>query len=368
MMTRFLILLAAAAALSSHAEAQSQRQFETPRTIQPPRPLEIRQPEAQEDGADEEEASPARTVAPVRLGPLVTLQPQARWHFSTAAITTTNEGRTVPGDQLFLSPVTGLSDFHLTFGGRSDHKIRRMAVLAEDRFVRFSFADQDSNDRFEGRARFVVFSAGQQHQVTARGSGSFEIPMEAGPANHTAVLTGFDFQRETGTDANVRTVSLWIDEDDSGNPVIRATLLDDMGADFRGLAEATFAGMAAAIIPTGSEIVSSHAIAVDGLARLTGASGGYRPYAVTVQYGWVPNNVILRDGAAAGGSDRHFERGNNARVLTGFYFHFGNEDHHLAEIGVTPATRNGIRYRDSDFDDPVSWELQYVELRDDMRD
>ena len=61
-----------------------------------------------------------------------------------------------------------------------------------------------------------------------------------------------------------------------------------------------FAGMAAAIIPTGSEIVSSHAIAVDGLARLTGASGGYRPYAVTVQYAWVPNNVILRDGAAAG--------------------------------------------------------------------
>lgn len=309
-----------------------------------------------------------RTLPNVRVRPIFNLQTEARWHLSNARIATTNEARTVPEDQRFLSPVAGLVDFHLSFGARNDHKIRRMTVLAEDRFARFSFADQDSNDRFEGRARWAVFSAGQQHQVTARGSGSFQIPLEAGPANHTAVLTGFDFQRESGTDANVRTVSLWIETDDAGNPVVRATLLDDMGADFRGLAEATFAGMAAALIPTGSEIVSSHAIAVDGLARLTGASGGYRPFAVTVQYAWIPNTVIQRDGAAAGGSERDFQRGNLPRVLTGFYFHFGNEDHHLSEIGVTPATRNGIRYRDSDFDDPVQWELQYVELRDDMRD
>ena len=57
-----------------------------------------------------------RAMPMIRVGPLQVL-PQARWHFSNAAITTTNEGRTVPDDQLFLS-----------VDGRIIYEMRRFAI------------------------------------------------------------------------------------------------------------------------------------------------------------------------------------------------------------------------------------------------
>jgi hypothetical protein len=334
----------------------------------------IYQDEDVDDGDDD--TAPAVQIAPETLRRMQTrptiplpvlrnLTEPARWHVSTARVNAAgNEQRTVPGEQRVLEPVAALSAFSLRFQN-GDHKLRRMAVLDEDRFVRFSFADQDSNDPFEAQARWLVISAGAQHEVSGNGGGTFHLPLEPGPPGHTAVLTGFDIQRQGGTDANVRSFGIWLEADEDGRPVARVTLLDDMGQDFRGLAEATFAGMAASLIPT-AENLASHAVAVDGLSRF-GASGGPRPYAATIQYAWIPDALITRAGAAAGGNDREFDN-RRAIALQGFYFHFGNEDHHLLEVGVWPDPQRGIRYRDNNWDDPVQWEVQYVELNDEMRD
>lgn len=360
-------------------------------------PVYTQQDNSEDDATDEEEAEstapliqvapetlrnmrrmdpPPAQIAPQRQEESSTLpnlqmpafrpfQEPASWHMSSARITgARNEQRAVPNDQRFLGPVAALNAFSLRFEN-GDHKIRRMAVLAEDRFVRFSFADQDSNDPFEATARWLVISRGQQYETSGNGGGTFHLPLQAGPPGHTAVLTGFNIQRQGGTDANVRSFGIWLEDDEDGNAVVRVSLLDDMGQDFRGFAEAVFAGMAASLIPT-VEIVASHAVAVDGLSRF-GAQGGPRPYAATIQYAWIPDSLIVREGAAAGGNDRQFNP-LQPIALQGFFLHFDNEDHHLLEVGVDAGSQRGIRYRDNNWDDPVRWEVQYVVINDEMRD
>ncbi len=309
---------------------------------------------------------PAGTpLRPIQMPDLQDLRTPAAWHFASASARgAINETRATPESGRPLQPVAALSRFRLSFTPGRDHKIRRMAVLAEDRFARFSLADQDSNDRFIGSAQWAVMTQGQQHEVSGNGGGTFHLPLVPGPSGHTAVLTGFDIQRQGGTDANVRTFAIWLEEDEDGNPVARVTLQDDMGEDFRGFAEAMFAGMAASLIPT-VEIVASHAVAVDGLSRYS-AQGGPRPFAATIQYAWIPDSLIVREGAAAGGNGSRDFPGPQQVALQGFLFHFDNSDHHLLEVRVDPG--DAVEYRDNDRDDPMRWEVQYVELNDEMRD
>jgi len=305
-----------------------------------------------------------RPNRPIRLPDMIDLGPAVSWHFSAAASDgSISETRATPEDGRSLVPVAALSRFRLSFSPGRDHKIRRMAVLAEERFARFSLADQDSNDWFRAGAQWAVISQGEQHEVSGYGGGAYRLPLEPGPEGHTAVLTGFDFQRQGGTDANVRTFGVWLEEDDVGAPVVRVTLFDDMGPDFRGLDETTLAAFGAAAIPFGA-LVGTTALAVDGISRFS-ASGGYRPFAVTIQYAWIPDSLVIREGAAAGDNGERGFPGASQVALQGFLFHFNNSDHHLLEVRVDPGSR--VEYRDNDQDDPMRWEVQYVVLNDEMR-
>lgn len=259
-----------------------------------------------------------------------------------------------------------LSGFALSFNN-GDHKLRRIGVMPGGRFVRFALADQNGDDPFSARAQFVSIPGIRVQQVVAEGGGKFEIPLPGeAPADSTLVLSGFEFRRADGTDANLRNIAVWaVPERNS----IVVSLTDDQGMDFRGLeatlgaavlnAVAPLPGIMETVIPIASAEVlqraSSHSI-----RRM---AGRYRGYRVMVQYAWVPNARIQREGAMAGGSRRPVTPPSRIDALQGFDFTFNNSDHHLLSFAVNGDGNGGFRFQDNNTDDPIQWSVTYLTLR-----
>ncbi|KAF1686849.1 hypothetical protein B1992_05500 [Pseudoxanthomonas broegbernensis] len=256
-----------------------------------------------------------------------------------------------------------LAGFDLRFGN-GDHKLRRIGVLGEERFVRFALADGNGDDPFNASARLSALPGVRVQQVSADGGGKFEIRLPGrAPADSTLVLSGFQFQRADGTDANLRNIGVWLDPQRNR---VRVSLMDDQGLDFRGL-EASLGAMAASaaiplpgLLETGS-VVAGTGAAVKGIGRM---SGKYRGYRVTVQYAWIPNATVAQKGALAGTQAR---RGGapSSRIdaLQGFEFTFNNSDHHLLGLGVNGRGNGEAFFQDNNTDDPMQWSATYLTLR-----
>mgnify|MGYP001606669905 CR=1 FL=1 len=321
-------------------------------------------------------------------------------------------GRAAP--QPALSAVHGLRGFKLQFEN-GDHKLRRIGVVGEGRFVTFALADGNGDDPFLARAEFVNLSAGQMAEVAGIGGGKFEIPLPAGPAGHVPVLAGFEFRRADGSDANLRNIGLWLD---SERGVARVSLVDDQGLDLRGLQETIGATIAAAVLPGVMEWAGPVA---GGVAPVLGSTiggrvvqqhyAGQRGYQVRVRYAWIPRTAVQSFGALAG-TDRdtampaNWQGSPRVDLLQGFEFTFMNSDHHLLALAVndlwpsapppapapapllprtggtpqgqaplvglaqrqpapqTAATQaKGVVFQDNNKDDPVQWSYTYVTLR-----
>lgn len=193
-----------------------------------------------------------------------------------------------------------------------------------------------------------------------------EIPAACPASGYTPVLAGFSFQRSDGTDANVRTVGVRLDADAG---TARATLIDDQGADFRGLEAAALAGFALGGPPFGAH-GAVHFAAGDAVGRLIAAEidSDLRPFAATIQVVWVPEALVVA-AKSVSGSGREIESGARPRAgakvgLQGFLFHFGNSDHHLLEVGVDLLDpEEQVRFQDNNRDDPMQWFVDFVELR-----
>ena len=237
-----------------------------------------------------------------------------------------------------IAPASALSQFSLWFEN-GDHKIRRLQVLAEGELARLAFNDIDGTDPFAGQARWVNFGgAVQAHSVNnTRGGGRIvtQLPIPAGPANHTFALRGFEIRRAEGTDANVRNLAIGLA---ASGTAIEVLFSDNEGADLR-LNQVRVAGR-------------------------TGPNIGRR-YSVTVQYVWVPNNLVASVGAITGN-----QNGREAAaippgraVIRGFSFEFLNRDHHLLQVRVDTANGGGVTYQDNNTDDPVRWRVDYAALR-----
>src|SRR5690606_24043462 len=109
-----------------------------------------------------------------------------------------------------LSSGWALAGFNLRFGN-GDHRLRRIGVLGEERFVRFALADSNGDDPFNASARLTSLPGIKVQQVSADGGGKFEIPLPGrAQANSTLVLSGFEFRRSDGTDANLRNIGVWL--------------------------------------------------------------------------------------------------------------------------------------------------------------
>lgn len=276
------------------------------------------------------------------------------------------------------TPLTGgaaLAGFRFRFGN-GDHKLRRIGVTPKDRYANFAYADSNGDDPFAATASWAVINTAKPGTVSAAGGGQFEIPIPGGKiAGHKLVLSGFEFRRQDNTDANIRSVGVWLDGD---RATARVMLMDDQGPDFRGFESKI--GAALLGMPMG-ELKAT----VDTMLTATGrvnrgeANGKYRPFAVTVNYAWIPDAAVASTDVFTGtgrmpASGKAFPQNG---VLQGFEFYFTNSDHHLMDVGVvgplahppasipvlTPPGGEVIEYQDVNRDDPMRWAAQYANLQ-----
>ena len=262
-----------------------------------------------------------------------------------------------------LSSGWALAGFNLRFGN-GDHKLRRIGVLGEERFVRFALADSNGDDPFNASARLTSLPGIKVQQVSADGGGKFEIPLPGrAQANSTLVLSGFEFRRSDGTDANLRNIGVWLDPERN---VARVSLIDDQGLDFRGL-EASLGAMAASTLVPLPGLLEAGTVSAGtratsrGIARM---SGKYRGYRVTVQYAWIPNAMVSAKGALAGTRARRGSApADRVDALQGFEFTFNNSDHHLLGLGLNTGGNAEVFFQDNNTDDPIQWSTTYVTLR-----
>lgn len=268
-----------------------------------------------------------------------------------------------------------LSTFDFQFHN-GDHKLRVLQLLQSGGRASVAFADQDSNDPFAFSATWWQANY-QLVTLSAVGAGEFEIALPQAPFAHVPLLAGFAFERRSGTDANLRSIGVRLTPD---RKRVRVMLVDDQGVDLRGFERAVGAGFAYSVDPFG--LIGS------GIALGVGASGvvdainahnraafpefnaqRQRNFVATVQIVWVPSGAVLGRHSVSGG-DRHIESGykpvNEKVALEGFYFHFGNSDHHLQGIGVELKEQRypeAIRFQDNNRDDPIQWSVDYAALK-----
>ncbi len=254
-----------------------------------------------------------------------------------------------------LTPVAGLQRFELQFGDR-DHKINRIAVLADDRFAQFALNDSDGQDRFSATATWAVVSAGRAGTARASGGGRMDLALEPGPPDSTLVLTGFEFRRLGGGDANVRSIGVRLAPE---SRIAHVWLIDDQGFDIRNLESIGWSALGGLVLPPFGHVVA-------GAATAPAASpGNLRPYEVTIQYAWIPGSVVAAVGSASGTGHRNTDGWipEGSVMLQGFEFAFGNSDHHLHGIGVTLGDRlRHVMFRDQGTDDPMQWAVSYAVL------
>lgn len=263
-----------------------------------------------------------------------------------------------------LPAAFALNGFSLKFDN-GDHKLRRIGVLGHGRFTELALADSNGDDPFTASANYTIFTgngAGQivSGQVVAEGGGKFEIPLRGhAPADSTLVLSGFAFQREDGSDANLRNIGVWLD---SERKVARVSLMDDQGVDFRGFESTIGAAFLNGVLPGAFEVML--ATNVPRAVRGIRSAGKYRPYRVTVQYAWIPNAIVAQESAMSG-TDRQRRQRPPSRIdaLQGFEVMFTNSDHHLLGLGVNPSGNGGVLFQDNNTDDPMQWTLAYVTLK-----
>ena len=278
-----------------------------------------------------------------------------------------------------------LSGFRLSFEN-GDHRVRRIAIVPNDRTMTASLSDGNGDDPFEAGAAWHVPSHGAiGGSVTQGGGGVFDIDIPRGPAGSVLVLSGFDFKRADNSDANIRSFAVKLD---SASSKARVTLLDDQGMDFTALAGAvatsfgfnTIGGPLGAMAAGASSFGAYGGFAPGGTRR----DNPFRRYTATVHYAWVPSNAVGQEvsvtgsGIFAAQSSGTFP-GDPDHVLTGFSFHFQNSDHFLMTVGMHlngisqdmvgagfARIRSPLSYvvswQDNNRDDPIQWSADYRKL------
>jgi hypothetical protein len=306
-----------------------------------------------------------------------------------------------------------LSSFRFGFFN-GDHRFRQVTLLPNNETFDGAWADVGGEDPWYIEARWHRVPEAPGGVVTAVVQGVADIPIRPGPANHTLVLSGFEFKRADGTDANIRTIAI---ATDSATATIRTVLLDDQGADYTNLARAIAVGFAfgATGVPDpnmsfaatgvanslfnnsrGARLVPGEPqeefFAAENAPPLTpmiiapGAFTGTilrpgtattppparrvevfsppsaRAYQVRVAYLWVPNARLRNTRMVSGGgrtrnvADTSGSLPTGNHVLHGFSFHFDNSDHFIGGFGVHLRGNFPVRNIPERRDHVITWE------------
>ncbi|RZJ79137.1 MAG: hypothetical protein EOO47_11710 [Flavobacterium sp.] len=270
-----------------------------------------------------------------------------------------------------ISVAPALSDFRLWFNN-GDHKIRAIGVLHDNGAMLAKYSDQNGDDPFRVEANWINVPGATGGTVTAAGSGTFNIQLPPKPANTTLVISGFSFERQLGTDNNIRTISIKMDQEKA---IAQVSFLDDQKEDFRSIFGPTMTSGVLMVVPFGTLIgIGSTGEAVITKMLNDGKSPA-RPYTATIQYAYIPNSRIRTSGAVSGTSRTSYTHGQIpirlSMALRGFVLRFNNSDHHLLGIGIHingmpkfPGQHNGaetlpVTFQDNNTDDPIQWYVDY---------
>ncbi len=150
------------------------------------------------------------------------------------------QGVTIVATDCRLGRIPALSAFRFGFSN-GDHRFRRVTLMPQGDSFEAAWEDNDGNDPYIAEGRWWRVPEAPGGVVTAVVSGVADIAIPRGPANHTLVLSGFEFRRADGSDNNIRTLAIQLD---SARSAVRTVLLDDQSLDFAGLAAAAGAGFA----------------------------------------------------------------------------------------------------------------------------
>jgi len=310
-----------------------------------------------------------------------------------------------------------LSSFRFGFFN-GDHRFRQATLLPNGETFDAAWADVGGEDPWFIEAKWHRIPEASGGVVTAVVQGIADIPITRGPPNTTLVLSGFEFKRADGTDANIRTIAIAMD---SSSATIRTVLLDDQGNDYSNLARAIAVGFAfgAAGVPdpnmsfaaTGvaNSLFNSHGarlvpgqpteeiipaenpppmialrpgVLTTGVLRpgplvVTPSTGtppapaprtievsspNARAYQVRVAYLWVPNTRLANTRMVSGGgrtrsvNDTSGTLPTGNYVLQGFSFNFDNSDHFIGGFGVHLRGGFPVRNEPSRADHVITWE------------
>lgn len=274
-----------------------------------------------------------------------------------------------------ISRAPALSDFRLWYNN-GDHKVRTIGILHDQGAMHAKYSDQNGDDPFHVDAKWVNIPESTGGTVTAAGAGTFNIQLPVKPANTTLVISGFSFERLTGTDNNIRTMSIKMDQE---NSLVQVSFLDDQREDYRSIVEPTMTGGVLGLVPFGA-IVGS-AMSMESIIRgiINEGKNTARPYAVTIQYAYIPNSRIIANGSVSGtGRNKSDMRGqipnSTPLIYRGFVLRFNNSDHHLLGMGLHlngmakfPGQRGRedepITWQDNNRDDTVQWFVDYSSVK-----
>jgi hypothetical protein len=286
-----------------------------------------------------------------------------------------SNGHVIAATDIPISSAPALREFRLWFNN-GDHKMRRIGMMHEEGALRATFSDQNDDDSFTTLASWVNVPGATGGTITATGGGVFNVQLPPKPPNTTLVLSGFAFERLTGTDNNLRTVSIRLNQE---NSTAQVSLIDDQGSDFRNVFDQTMMGGLVGNLPFGA--IAGGVMSTESMVRALINEGRTTPraYAATIQYAFIPNNRIVANGAVSG-TDRSKDSmqgqmpRSNLLAIRGFSFRFNNSDHHMLGVGVHimgmprfPGQRgpenSPITYQDQGTDDPIQWLVDYSTLQ-----
>jgi len=287
---------------------------------------------------------------------------------------TSNESLIAAAD-VQISAAPALSHFRLWYNN-GDHKVNTIGILHEHGAMKAKYKDQNGDDPFRVEASWVNVPGATGGTIYAAGAGTFNIQLPAKPANTTILISGFSFERLTGTDHNIRTMSIKIDQETS---IAQVSFIDDQREDYRTIVEPTMTGGVLGLVPFGA--IAGSYMSMESIVRgiINEGKNTARPYAVTLQYTFIPNSRILASGSVSGTNrDKSYMQGQKpnygAMGYRGFVLKFNNSDHHILGVGIHllglkrfPGQRGPedapITWQDNNLDDSVQWFVEYSSLK-----
>ncbi|GEC77277.1 hypothetical protein [Flavobacterium aquatile] len=298
--------------------------------------------------------------------------------FTKKEITTSRASGTsneylVTASDIKISSAPALSDFRLWYNN-GDHKVRTIGILHDQGSMNAKYSDQNGDDPFRVEAKWLNIPDATGGTITAAGSGTFNIQLPAKPANTTLVISGFSFERLAGTDNNIRTMSIKMDQD---NALAQVSFIDDQREDYRSVVDPVATGILA-IAPFGTIIETG--LTIDGILKgMSNDKSTARPYVATIQYAYIPNSRIIANGSVSGTSrSKSAMQGQIPNwyqlAYRGFTLRFNNSDHHLLGMGIHlngintfPGQRGThdapITWQDNNMDDRIQWLVDYSSIK-----